>query len=893
MTPRHASGNSVNASYPTASPHESGSPAELIINDVRVVWNASAGAISLAATSEAMTWATRWYASLLAGASSPATAAGLSSLLRTLGATSAEADWEYICSFPSFEAGFAALSMNAAASGWGDIQLVSFEHSNTSAVFRATDTPEGNFHRDTRQVRSSDLLAGRLAALCGKAFGTSCDAQQTAFVARGDLYDQFEIFACEASFSGGVTHTPERVNSRGNSAGGTGVSIQQPEVERIANEQFASDLLPGELSESLFRRIVQTAEEGVWLIDANSRTTFVNPKMASMLGYKAEEMIGRTFTDFMDDAARDIANSNVVRRREGVSEQHDFLFRHKNGSSVWTLINTNPLTDSDGAYAGALAMISDITARKTAEQALIASESKMKVLINSTPDVIFFKDGQGRWMLVNESARNLFLLGDVDYRGKTDSQLAALIPQRREALLYCAASDSEAWTKHESSRSVEIIGDVGVPPRHFDVIKIPLYNADRSRHGLVIVGRDITDSINTAKERERLQAMLQQSQKVESIGRLAGGVAHDFNNMLAVILGYADLALAKIDPNSPCADDLRHIRTAAEHSSNLTRQLLTYARKQPINPRPLHLNAAITNVLAMLRRLIGDHIGIVWKSEAAPDIITADPMQIDQILANLAINARDAMESGGTLTIATSNLTVAASDPSAPLPAGAYLRLTVSDSGRGMAPETLERLFEPFYSTKEIGRGTGLGCALVYGIVRQNNGWIDVESSPGSGTTFTIDLPLDRSANAVAPSSPPSPIRSGGGSETILLVEDDPAVLNLVRAVLQHYGYRVLDTQNALQAMDIAREHQDQIRLLISDVMMPGINGVDLHAKLKAIVPNIKVILMSGYVADHVAQLSSHSSAAKFLQKPFSPMVLAATVRETLDRSPAESQWSS
>jgi two-component system, cell cycle sensor histidine kinase and response regulator CckA len=670
------------------------------------------------------------------------------------------------------------------------------------------------------------------------------------------------------------------------------IEVVQPDPIVVCDVSAALDRIGGgdavghaaDVKESLFRRIFETAEEGIWVIDATSNTSFINPKMASMLGYTLEEMRGKPLEDFMDEQAKIVARRHLLRRRAGEREQHDFRFRRKDGSFIWTLVNSNPLLDASGKFIGALAMISDITARKQTEQALLESESRMKVLIDATPDAIFFKDGGGRWLLINQSARTIFGLESVEYHGRTDAELADMIPPLRETLLYCSQTDEIAWSKGATVRGDEKIVEPGKPTRYLDVIKVPLFNADGTRHGLVVVARDVTERKEAEFEQVHLQAMLMQSQKMESVGRLAGGVAHDFNNMLAVILGYTDLAMAKIDPGQVFYDDLRHIREAAQHSADLTRQLLTYARKQSINARTLSLNTTITNMLAMLRRLIGDHVRIEWKGGAKPDVVKADPIQIDQVLANLSINARDAMNSGGgTLTIATSNVTIGdhllSGHP--PLPAGSYVVLSVRDTGRGMDKETLSHVFEPFFTTKEAGYGTGLGCAMVYGIVRQNGGWIDVDSEPGKGTTFRIYLPCV--VDVVQPDAPVDASNAANGSETILLVEDDAAVRALVRAVLVQYGYKVLVAGGGQEAITIADRCRETIDMLLTDVMMPGMNGVELKRIISERFPRVVPLLMSGYVGDELAHDEIANAKCAFIQKPFTPVQLAAKVRETLD----------
>jgi len=387
-----------------------------------------------------------------------------------------------------------------------------------------------------------------------------------------------------------------------------------------------------------------------------------------------------------------------------------------------------------------------------------------------------------------------------------------------------------------------------------------------------------------AEEREHLRAQLEQAQKMESIGRLAGGVAHDFNNMLTAILGYADMALERLNPSQPLYQDLHEIRSAAQRSADLTRQLLAFARKQTVAPRVLDLNATVEGMLNMLRRLIGEDIETAWRPAASLPPVRVDPSQIDQLLANLCANARDAIEDTGKVTIETgcANVDAAHCANHPGFTPGEYVLLAVSDTGCGMDGETRSRLFEPFFTTKERGRGTGLGLATVYGIVKQNNGFIDVSSEPGLGTTITIYLPRNGARSAAAPAHaaahPPE-----RGQETILVVEDEPMNLRLTARILERHGYTVLPAGTPGEALRLAREHPGPIHLLLSDVVMPEMNGRELARNLLALRPGLRRVFTSGYTGEVIAHRGVVEEGMHFIQKPFTSTVLAAKVREALD----------
>ena len=396
--------------------------------------------------------------------------------------------------------------------------------------------------------------------------------------------------------------------------------------------------------------------------------------------------------------------------------------------------------------------------------------------------------------------------------------------------------------------------------------------------------QDITKSKQADEEKAKLQGQLLQAQKMESVGRLAGGVAHDFNNKLGVIIGYTEMALDQVDPKLPLHADLEQIRTAANHAADLTRQLLAFARKQTVAPKVLDLNKTVTSMLKMLQRLIGENIHINWQPDANLWPIKVDPSQIDQILTNLCINARDAISNVGKITIETGNIAFDEDYCAAYagfLP-GEYVLLAVSDNGCGMDKETLSYLFEPFYTTKVMGKGTGLGLATVYGIIMQNNGLINVYSEPDKGTTFRIYLP--RHVGKTGDLQAKGPVEpTSRGHETILLVEDDPSILEMTTRMLKKQGYTVLSANSPGEAIHLARERTGEIHLLMTDVVMPEMNGRDLAKNLLSLFPHLKRLFMSGYTADVIAHHGVLDEGVYFIQKPFSIKDLASKVREALD----------
>jgi signal transduction histidine kinase len=431
--------------------------------------------------------------------------------------------------------------------------------------------------------------------------------------------------------------------------------------------------------------------------------------------------------------------------------------------------------------------------------------------------------------------------------------------------------------REETSREEVVLKD----GRVFDRYSAPMFGAGGHYYGRVWFFRDTS-------EHKQLEEQLRQAQKMEAIGHLAAGVAHDFNNMLAVIHGNAEMALMFADqPGTAARDCFKQVIAASERAANLTRQLLAFGRKQAMNPQPLNLNEVIGNLTKMLNRVIGENISLQCTYATRLPVVQADVGMMEQVLLNLVVNARDAMPQGGQLLIKTEHLNLdeayAKGHPEAR--AGEFIGMSVSDTGTGIAPEYLPRIFEPFYTTKEVGKGTGLGLATVYGIVKQHQGWTEVATQPGAGTTFRILLPAIPAPVTEVMSPPVAPVLRGG-TESILLVEDDTAVRLVTRRILEAFDYQVVEATSGRAAMEIWRSRAMKIDLLLTDIVMPdGVTGRELAEALFVERPALKVIFMSGYGMEMVGERTEFIQRTKslFLQKPFSSRLLIQTVRKCLD----------
>ncbi len=629
-------------------------------------------------------------------------------------------------------------------------------------------------------------------------------------------------------------------------------------------------------SEARLRLLIEHAPAALAMFDRDMRYLAVSRRWLADYKLEGQDLLGRSHYEVFPEIGEKIKQHHLRGLAGEVLRSDEDRFVRADGSVQYLRWEMHPWRDGRGAVGGIVIFTEDVTPQKQAETALRESEERFRTLVDGAPEGIFVQ-ADGRFLFVNPAL--VRMLGAARPEDLIGQDILGLI-----------APEYHAAVRERIRRQLET-GELS-PPMEQEYLRldgarvqvettaVPVRFAGRDAH-LVFI-RDVAERRRIEAEKQNLQAQLVQAQKMDSIGRLAGGVAHDFNNMLGVILGHADLALGKTDAASPLLNSLQEIRKAAVRSSDLARQLLAFARKQTIAPKPLDLNETVAGMLAMLRRLIGENVELAWQPCPTPARVKMDPSQIDQILANLCVNARDAIGDHGRVAIATA---LAAFDEDycsshAGFVPGDYVMLAVGDNGCGMDAETLLRLFEPFFTTKEIGKGTGLGLATVYGIVKQNNGFIDVDSQVGRGSTFKIYLPRLRDAPPPEPPAAPPPLPTG--HETILLAEDDPALLKMTQMMLERIGYHVLPAPSPEEALRLARQNAGRIDLLMTDVVMPGMNGRHLSQTLLADQPGLKRLFMSGYTADVIARHGVLEPGVHFIAKPFTPAELAHQLREIL-----------
>ncbi len=637
-------------------------------------------------------------------------------------------------------------------------------------------------------------------------------------------------------------------------------------LDIAGRKQAERDLIE---SESKIRSIIETAMDGFVRVDIDGNILEANQTYCRMSGYSEEELLGMTAADVEATLTPAEVMVNLRRVIDMGQVRFESSHRRKDGS-VFDVEGSIQYQRTDGGCL--VIFIRDITEQKRNEK-----YNRMLVeMLDEAPNSITIHDNDGRFLYAN---RKSFEIHGYEKREFMELNLHHLDVPESEVLI------------EERINKISEEGEAVFVAEHYrkDGSMIPLNVFVKSvewegKPAFLSIATDISETRRAEAEKERLEAQLSQAQKMEAVGRLAGGVAHDFNNMLSLILGHAEFALEEIEPSDPLYASIEEMKKAGERSAELTRQLLAFARKQTITPIKLDLNNILEGMLKMLQRLIGEDIALNWMPGSDLWPVKLDPGQIDQILANLCVNARDAIANVGNITIETKNVTIdeSYSRNRAGLLPGDYVQIAVSDNGCGMDAETLKNIFEPFFTTKGIGKGTGLGLSTVYGIVKQNRGFIDVSSDPGGGTTFRVYLPKYE-IDAIDMPGKVEKKAVKQGHETILIVEDEPAILAMTKTMLIKMGYTVLTAKTPGEAIRMALEYEGNIDLLLTDVVMPEMNGRDLAKEILSLYPNLKRIFMSGYTADVIAHHGVLEKGVNFVQKPYSRKDLGAKVREVLD----------
>ena len=518
------------------------------------------------------------------------------------------------------------------------------------------------------------------------------------------------------------------------------------------------------------------------------------------------------------------------------------------------------------------------TERRRAEDSLRESEARFRSVIEAANDAIIIADEGGTIIGWNAGAQRTFGYHDSEVTGRP---LTMLMPEKYRSAHEAGMSRFRATGQgHLMGRTLSLVGLHKNGHEFPAELTLSTWKTEKDVFVSGIV-RDVTDRQRAEQEKAKLEAQLRRSQKFEALGLLAGEIAHDFNNLLTVISGYSEMVLANLPSGAPMHAEVEQIQQAGSRAAELTAKLLAFSRRQMLSPRILDINQTIRELEPMLRRLVGDQIGLLFKMDPALGRIKADPIQLEQIVRNLAANARDAMSDGGQLILETSNAQLNGERHHITVPAGRYVMLKVTDTGCGMDAETLSHIFEPFFTTKDVSQGTGLGLSMIYGIVEQSGGTIEVSSEPGRGTVFTVYFPRVEESEAVE-EPPPSYNAVVSGQETVVLVEDEDMVRRLLARGLRDHGYRVLEAKDGNEALRECERHGDTIHLLVTNVIMPGMTGSVLAQRLAEMQPGAKVLYMSGYTGKTIDRYKILEGGAPFLQKPFTPDLLVRKVYEVL-----------
>jgi two-component system, cell cycle sensor histidine kinase and response regulator CckA len=623
---------------------------------------------------------------------------------------------------------------------------------------------------------------------------------------------------------------------------------------------------------ALLQGITEGTTDSIFVKDLQGRYLMINSAGAGLLGRRVEEVIGKDDTEFFSpETGREIMAGDRKVVESGKTQTYEELGVSAGVARTY-LSTKGPYRDPNDQVVGLLGICRDITDRKRAEEESRQSQQKLRIHFEHTPLAVVEWDTQLRITEWSPSAERVFGYSREEALGRDGNFLVP--PAVREHL---ARMGEEILKQKGGTRSTNDNVTKDGRTISCEWYNTPLIDDSGRVLGVASLVQDVT-------ERVALEERLRQSQKMEAVGRLAGGVAHDFNNLLTVIMGYSQILKDGLPAAGRLTDATGQIRSAADRAAGITRQLLAFSRKQVLSPRVIDLNDIMMNLDTMLRRLIGEDVEVLTVPGRGLGTVKADPGQIEQVIMNLALNARDAMAHGGKLTLETENMELdeAYAREHAPLQPGRYVMLAVSDTGTGMSPDTQAHIFEPFFTTKEVGKGTGLGLSTVYGIVKQSGGYIWVYSEPDRGTTFKIYLPrVDQPAEGTAAENRPEGILRG--TETILLVEDDAQLRQLASSVLAHCGYKVLPASSPDEGLALCRENYRDIRLLVTDVVMPVMNGRQLAEQVKLISPHTRVLYISGYTSNAIVHYGVLDSGLWFLPKPFSLSALIAKVREVLD----------
>jgi two-component system cell cycle sensor histidine kinase/response regulator CckA len=628
----------------------------------------------------------------------------------------------------------------------------------------------------------------------------------------------------------------------------------------------------------VFRIAFEQSAAGISVAAPSGEYLHANQAFCEFVGYSVDELRTLRMSDLMHHDDRRLASELRDRMLSGdlPEVRWERRYIHKSGLAMWALLTTTLVRNANGEPAYFISQVIDISDRKLAEEALQRAEARSRALIGAMQDVILVLDREGTYVDIAPSATDRLYRPPAELLGR---RMHDIFPRdQADAFLGCIRKALETRAPVETAYDLEMFDK-----RYWFEATVSPLPEDR----VVWVARDVTPRLRAEQALKESEDQLRQAQKMEAVGQLAGGIAHDFNNLLMAIMSNAELAGLELRPDAPAHPHIEEIKSASRRARALTQQLLAFSRKQMLQPRVLDMNTVVRDAEQILRRLIGENISMAVELETSLGQVRADPGQLAQVLINLAVNARDAMPQGGQLAIESANRDFSAGETRKyrGLKEGRYVALQVRDSGVGMDEETKTRIFEPFFTTKPPGQGTGLGLSTVYGIVKQSDGYIAVDSAPGSGTTFTIFLPRvfetsEPIAAAVVPEA-----QSTTSQGTVLLVEDEAAVREATKRMLRKYGFNVIEAKHGQDALLLWDREGNGVDVVLTDVVMPAMGGAELARELRERRPDLRVVFMSGYTQGTLELSSMDEAATRFLPKPFTADQLVGTLRELIGES--------
>jgi len=639
------------------------------------------------------------------------------------------------------------------------------------------------------------------------------------------------------------------------------VAVARDTTERQKTEEALKE------SEERYRNLFENANDLIQSIAPDGRILYVNPAWLKTLGYTMEELHRMTVFDILHPDYRNKCMNTLQQVLSGKSDNIEAVFISKDGRLV-NVEGTASMMLVNGKAVACNGIFRDVTERKKMEEKLFQITHDWEDTFNTITDMITIHDKNFNIIHANKAAEKLLGLPMLN-----------VSPSKCYRFYHGTGAPPEGCPSCDCLKTgLSSVNEIYEPHLNMfiEIRAIPRFDSSSNLMGLIHVVRDIT-------ERRKLEEKLLQSQKLEAVGQLAGGIAHDFNNILTAVIGYSNILKMRMDKDDPLTVNLDHILAASDKGAHLTQSLLAFSRQQISNPEPVNVNDLIRNLESLLLGIIGEHIKLI--TVLAGDMtVMADSVQLDQVMMNLCANARDAMPDGGVLTIGTGLMELgmeftAAYDYGGP---GTYAVISVSDTGIGVDETLIRRIFEPFFTTKEVGKGTGLGLSIVYGIIKQHNGYVTCNSEPGKGSTFSIYLPITKTKTSETKSDEISGVESR--METILLAEDEPAVRELTKQVLENFGYHVIEAADGEEAVERFSENMDKIDMVIFDVIMPVINGKDAYNKIRKMKPGIKALLTSGYPSDFIQKQHIARQGVAFMAKPVSPAILIKKVKEELAR---------